>query len=99
MSTLDDMYLKEERDLKIYYCTVLLSELLKINYEYSNKEYNNVCGDDIFNIANRKEKFTATERNMIIENALIILKIKYGYIIRKDFISQYQNLDFKKESI
>lgn len=48
MQTLDDLYLKEERELKIYYSTLLLAELLKINFEYSNKEYNDICGDDVF---------------------------------------------------
>lgn len=97
MQTLDDLYLKEERELKIYYSTLLLSELLKINFEYSNKEYNNICGDDVFKITTSEVKYTNEEKNMIIENALTLLKIKYGYIIRKDFVNQYQNLDFKKK--
>lgn len=95
MQTLDDLYLKEERELKIYYSTLLLAELLKINFEYSNKEYNDICGDDVFKIATSEVIYTNIEKNMIIQNALNLLKIKYGYIIRKDFINQYQNLDFK----
>ena len=97
MRTLDDLYLKEERELKIYYSTLLLAELLKINFEYSNNKYNNICGDDVFKIATAKVKYTETEKKMMIQNALTLLKIKYGYIIRKDFINQYQNLDFQKK--
>lgn len=97
MQTLDDLYLKEERELKIYYSTLLLAELLKLNHEYSNKEYNNICGDNVFDITISESKFTETEKIIKIKNALTLLEIKYGYIIKKDFIKQYQDLDFKKK--
>lgn len=94
---MDELYKKEEHELKLYYDTLLLSELLRCNYEFSNHKYNGVCGNDVLDITLRKEKYSNKEINSIIYNALLLLNIKYSYKINDDYLEQYNNIEFKKQ--
>lgn len=87
---------REERHFKKFFDTLLLSELLRINYEYSMQEYHNITGEDIFKSTIRKEKYSDKEKEEIIKNAIILLNIKYNYPIRKDILKQFNKLDFKR---
>lgn len=44
MNIFDIDYNKKEKDLFKYHYTCLLSELLLLNYEFSNHEYNGITG-------------------------------------------------------
>lgn len=77
MNCFDKDYQEKERKLIIYYNTKLLSELILLNYEFSNHEYNGTTGEDIFNILQRKIKLAKKEKQQIITDAISLLKIKY----------------------
>lgn len=48
MNIFDIDYNKKEKDLFKYHYTCLLSELLILNYEFSNHEYNGTTEQDVF---------------------------------------------------
>ena len=54
MSLIDYDYRVKERKTILYYNTLLLSELVYLNYEFSNNKYNGITGNDVFNLLNRK---------------------------------------------
>lgn len=78
MSLLDDEYKMQEHETKKLYDTTLLADLIRLNYCYSNKEYNNTLGKDIFDITTKRERYTLQEQQEIIENAKDLLRIKYN---------------------
>lgn len=84
----------KEHHLKKVYNTLLLAELLRVNYEFFTQEYNNITGEDIFNITIKKEKYSDKEKNEIIRNAITILNIKHDYPIKEDVLEQFNKLDF-----
>lgn len=90
MNIFDEHYKQKERKLIIYYNTKLLSELLILNYEFSNHEYNGTTGEDVFNILQKKIKFAKEERQQIISDAILILKIKY----KKELID-FEKMEFE----
>lgn len=84
MNSFDRDYHEKERKLIIYYNTKLLSELILLNYEFSNHEYNGTTGEDIFNTLQKKIKLSKKEKQQIITDAISLLKIKYRKKL-KDF--------------
>lgn len=87
---------KEEHHLKKLSDTLLLAELLKINYEYSIQISKGITGEDIFKIATRDEQYSNEEKIQIIKNAITVLNIKYNYPIRNDILEQFNKLDFER---
>ena len=77
MGMMDDDYKEKEHRLKKLYITFLLADLIQLNYCYSNKEYNNILGEDIWNSAIKKEKYTKKEKEEIISNATSLLEMRY----------------------
>ena len=71
MSMMDEDYKEKEHRLKKLYITFLLADLIQLNYCYSNKEYNNILGEDIWNSAIKKEK------EEIISNVTSLLEMRY----------------------
>ena len=84
-------YCNKERQTILYYNTLLLSELLYLNYEFSNNKYNSISGTDVFNLLNRKIQLTKQEKNDIINNAIFLIKLKYN---RK--LKNYDTLEFEE---
>jgi len=78
MNIFDQHYKEKERKIIIYHYTELLSKLLILNYEFSNNEYNGTTGEDVFNILNKKIKLSEKEKQEIITNATILIKIRKG---------------------
>ena len=78
MNIFDIDYNKKEKDLFKYHYTCLLSELLLLNYEFSNHEYNGTTGKDVFNKMKKKIKLSEKEKQNIIDNAISLIEIKYN---------------------
>lgn len=57
MNIFDIDYNKKEKNLFKYHYTCLLSELLILNYEFSNHEYNGTTGQDAFYKLQKKIKY------------------------------------------
>lgn len=57
MNIFDIDYNKKEKNLFKYHYTCLLSELLILNYEFSNHEYNGTTGQDVFYKLQKKIKY------------------------------------------
>ena len=57
MNIFDMDYNKKEKNLFKYHYTCLLSELLILNYEFSNHEYNGTTGQDAFYKLQKKIKY------------------------------------------
>lgn len=96
----DDFYKScqnEEEHFKKLYDTLLLSELLRINYEYSTYEYYGLKGNDIWKSIKRKKIYSKKEEEEIFKNAVILLNIKYNYPIRDNILDQFNKLDFNKK--
>ena len=92
MSLIDYDYRVKERKTILYYNTLLLSELVYLNYEFSNNKYNGITGNDIFNLLNRKIQLTKQEKENIINNATFLIKFKYN----KNIID-YEKLEFEED--
>lgn len=87
--TLDKLFLKNEHEIKKYYDTELLANLLLLNYEFSNNKYLGITSDDIFrNI--HKTIYSKSEIKEIKDNAVILLKIKYNIKV-----NDLETLDFE----
>lgn len=65
MNIFDKDYSKKEKDLFKYHYTCLLSELLILNYEFSNYKYNGITGQDVFNKLQQKTKLTEIEKKIL----------------------------------
>ena len=57
MDSIDKLYFQKEKTLIKYYASKLLCELIELNYEFSNKEYNGANGESIYKILERSMKF------------------------------------------
>ena len=91
MNIFDIDYNKKEKDLFKYHYTCLLSELLLLNYEFSNHEYNGTPGKDVFNKMKKKIKLSEKEKQNIIDNAISLIEIKYN---KK--LSNFEKIEFEK---
>lgn len=86
----------EEHHFKKLFNTLLLAELLRINFEYSTQEYYGITGEDIFKTTVKKEKYSDKEIQEMIKNAITILNIKYNYSVRDNIFEQFNKVDFKR---
>lgn len=91
MNIFDIDYNKKEKDLFKYHYTCLLSELLILNYEFSNHKYNGTTGQDVFYKLQKKIKLSEKEKQNIIDNAILLIKIKYN---KK--LSNFEKIEFEK---
>lgn len=91
------LYQNEEKHFKKLYDTLLLSELLRINYEYSTYKYYGLQGNDVWKTVKRKINYSEKEEKEIFKNAVVLLNIKYGYPIRDNILEQFYKLDFNKK--
>ena len=48
--SIDDMFKNEEKKIRKLFDTKLLSELLLLNYQYSNNEYLGTTAEDVYNL-------------------------------------------------
>lgn len=55
--SIDDMFEKEEKNIRKLFDTKLLSELLLLNYQYSNNEYLGTTAEDVYNSLAKKIKY------------------------------------------
>ena len=88
---LDKIYYKEMKDEIKYSDTLLLCELLARTYYNSGNKYCGVTIDDLWEFMKFKIKYTDNEKNIIIQNASKILKIKHNIIVES-----YESLSFIK---
>lgn len=77
MDTIDKMYLQKEKILIKYYASKLLCELIELNYEFSNKEYNGANGESIYKILEKSMKFKDKDKNDVIKTAIDLANLKY----------------------
>ena len=52
--SIDDMFKNEEKKIRKLFDTKLLSELLLLNYQYSNNEYLGTTAEDVYNSLSKK---------------------------------------------
>lgn len=91
MNVFDKEYKEKEKKIIKFFHTILLSKLLLLNYEFSNHEYNGTTGEDVFKILHKKISYSKKEKQEIIDNAIMLIKIKYG----KTLID-FEKLEFEK---
>ncbi len=91
MNVFDKEYKKEEKNIIKFYHTILLSKLLLLNFEFSNYEYNGTTGDDAFKILQKKINYSEKEKQEIINNAIMLLKIKNGRTL-----IDFEKIEFEK---
>lgn len=89
MNIFDIDYSRKEKDLFKYHYTCLLSELLILNYEFSNHKYNGITGNDVFNKLQKRIKLSEKEKQSIISNAILLIEIKYN---KK--LSDFEKIEF-----
>ena len=89
MNIFDIDYSRKEKDLFKYHYTCLLSELLILNYEFSNHKYNCITGNDVFNKLQKRIKLSEKEKQSIISNAISLIEIKYN---KK--LSDFEKIEF-----
>ena len=76
---MDELFKKDERKIRKLFDTRLLAELLYLNYEFNNKKYHNeISGKTIFNSLHSKIKYTEREKQEIVTNAILLLKINHN---------------------
>lgn len=76
---MDELFKKDERKIRKLFDTRLLAELLYLNYEFNNKKYHNeISGKTIFNSLHSKIKYTKREKQEIVTNAILLLKINHN---------------------
>ena len=88
---IDDMFKREEKKIRKLYDTKLLSELLLLNYQYSNSEYLGTTAEDVYNSLTKKIKYTKKEKEQIVKNAIQLLNIEHGINV-----INYEELNFEK---
>lgn len=86
---IDDMFKREEKKIRKLYDTKLLSELLLLNYQYSNSEYLGTTAEDVYNSLCKKNKYTKKEKEQLIKNAIQLLNIEHGINV-----INYEELNF-----
>lgn len=96
MNTFDIEYNKQARELKNYYQTFLLADLIYLNYTFSNKEYNHINGNQVWEESMTKFKITEKGKNKIIMDAMQLLHIKYNVALESDVIKQFFELNIKR---
>lgn len=57
MDTFEKQYRFKEKELLCYINSILLSELIFLNYSFSNKEYNGISGKEIWKILSQNTYF------------------------------------------
>ena len=77
ISLIDQDYKMQEHEMILLYDTFLLTDLIWLNYCFSNKEYNNIMGQDIWDSIISEEKYTRIEKEKIINDASHLLEIKH----------------------
>ena len=76
---MDELFKKDERKIRKLFDTRLLAELLYLNYEFNNKKYHNeISGKTIINSLHSKIKYTKREKQEIVTNAILLLKINHN---------------------
>lgn len=77
----DKIYYEEEKNIRKYFDTQLLSELLFINSKHPTSEYHTNNIEHIYNTLFDSIVYTYDELKEIRQNALALLKIKYNISI------------------
>mgnify|MGYP007069925156 CR=1 FL=1 len=84
MNDLNKQFKQERYFIKKKYVTYLLSELIWLDYIYSNNKYSNTSGEDIWNSL-KNDTYSQKEKEQIIEDAISILKINHKKVKVVDF--------------
>ncbi|MFI3307687.1 MAG: hypothetical protein R3Y21_03885 [Mycoplasmatota bacterium] len=82
LSEIDKQYYGQLNKEKKYSDTLLLTEFLINTYYYSANLNNNITIYDLLKKIETNEKYTKHTKDMIVQNAIKILKIKYNIEIR-----------------
>ncbi len=90
MNIFDKDYKKKEKNIIKFSHTILLSKLLLLNYEFSNHEYNGITGEDVFKILQKKISYSEKEKQEIIDNAIMLLKIN------GKTVTDFEKIEFEK---
>ncbi len=78
MKKIDKLYLEEDKKIRILHESYLLADLLFLNYKYPNSHYYGNSIDSIYNSIHDKIVLNKKDEEKIINDALILLKIKYN---------------------
>lgn len=71
-------YKKQERELIKYHQTLLLADLLYLNWEHSRYEYENIKPEDLLKQVIKGTRYNGLEQLEILEEAKELVKIKYN---------------------
>lgn len=70
--------------------------LFYLNYAFSNNEYDEITGEDILKFVIKGTRYTDPEKLDIMDDVMVILKIKYNKVIVSNRKEQFMNLDFNE---
>ena len=74
----NELYKEQERLIIKYHHTLLLSELLYLNYEHSTYKYDGITPEDILKFVIKGTRYNGLEQLEILEEAKELVKIKYN---------------------
>ena len=86
LMSIDDMFKNEEKKIRKLFDTKLLSELLLLNYQYSNNEYLGTTAEDVYNSLSKKIKYNKKESlittlSNISKNTKILFTISLRIVV------------------
>ena len=91
ITPMDKSYFIKMHNERKYFDTCLLTELLIQTYYYSGNKYNDMDCDKLFNVMKKPEPYSKIEIDLIKQNAIKLLAIKYN--VKVDSIKP---LEFRK---
>lgn len=95
MGAIDDSYKREEKKLILHYASMLLGDLILLNYQYGNKEYNGIKGKDLLSILKNSMLFIKDEEEKkVIDKSIQFLNFKYDLKVEdfNEFIIKNDNI-------
>ena len=95
MVAIDDSYKREEKKLILHYASMLLGDLILLNYQYGNKEYNGIKGKDLLSILKNSMLFIKDEEEKkVIDKSIQFLNFKYDLKVEdfNEFIIKNDNI-------
>ena len=78
-----EKFIKDKKTIIKYNHKLLLTELLYLNHLYSTFDYDNITEYNLLKEVIKETKYNRLEQLEILEDAKMLLRIKYNLIITK----------------
>ena len=88
-------YKAEEKDFFLYHHKNLLADVLYLNYEYSTHKHYKTTGNDILELITKDYKYSDIEKDEIIKDALLIIRMKHNRVTSDDYKKDFNEINLK----